>query len=43
VALGSLLDKPSLGLHWRQEYIKNIGKWNDDVFIVPDMSRVFSQ
>ncbi len=37
----AMLDKPTIGIHWPPEFIQVIGKWNDDVFIVPDMNRIF--
>jgi purine-binding chemotaxis protein CheW len=42
VSASAMLEKPSIGIHWRPEFIRHIGKWKDDVFIVPDMARIFN-
>jgi purine-binding chemotaxis protein CheW len=42
ISAAAMLEKPSIGIHWRPEFIRNIGKWKDDVFIVPDMARIFN-
>jgi len=37
-----LEDTPKIGMRWRPEFIRCIGKRNNDFIIVPDMGRIFS-
>jgi purine-binding chemotaxis protein CheW len=38
----ALESAPSLGMRWRAEFIRSIGKRGDDFIIVLDMDRVFA-
>ena len=42
VAASALRDTPKLGMRWRPEFIRCIGKRGDDFMIVLDIARVFS-
>jgi purine-binding chemotaxis protein CheW len=42
IAADALLDKPNIGIHWPPEFIRTVGKWKGDVFVVPDMNRIFN-
>jgi purine-binding chemotaxis protein CheW len=38
----ALEDAPKIGMHWRPEFIRFIGKWKDDFVVVPNMERIFN-
>src|SRR6266851_2974018 len=42
VAAASLAQTPRIGMRWRPEYIRCIGKRDDDFIIVLDIARIFS-
>jgi purine-binding chemotaxis protein CheW len=42
VAAASLQETPRLGLQWRPEFIRCIGKRGDDFMVVLDIARVFA-
>jgi purine-binding chemotaxis protein CheW len=42
VAASSLQETPKLGMRWRPEFIRCIGKRGDDFMVVLDISRIFS-
>ena len=39
---GQLRPAPQVGMRWQPEFIKAIGKWNDDFIVVPDLERIFN-
>lgn len=41
LAASSLEETPRIGMRWRAEFIRCIGKRNDGFVIVPDMRRIF--
>ena len=42
LSMASLRDAPRVGMHWRTEYIKYIGKWKDGFIIGPNIERIFN-
>ena len=34
---------PAVGHGWPQDYVRGIGKWQDDFVLLPDLATVFSQ
>lgn len=42
MSAASLEEAPRIGMHWRPEFIRFIGKWKDDFVVVPNMERIFS-
>lgn len=42
IAPTAITDTPRIGMRWRPEFIRCIGKRSDDFIIVPDMGRIFS-
>lgn len=40
---GSLEEAPSIGLRWRREHIRHVGKRGEDLIIVLDVDRIFSE
>ena len=38
----SMEEAPKIGMHWRPEFIRFIGKWKDDFVVVPNMERIFN-
>ncbi len=42
VAASALQDAPKVGMRWRPEFIRCIGKRGDDFMVVLDIARVFS-
>ena len=42
LAPSSLADVPKVGMRWRPEYIRFIGKRGNDFIVVPDIARVLS-
>jgi len=39
---GQIEDPPKIGARWRTEFIRGIGKRNDEFIIILDVARVFS-
>jgi purine-binding chemotaxis protein CheW len=39
---GQIQDPPKLGTRWRSEFIRGIGKRNDEFVIIMDIDRIFS-
>lgn len=39
---GSIEKAPDLGMRWRPEFVKAIGKNNGQFIIIPDLDRIFS-
>ncbi|WP_404400462.1 chemotaxis protein CheW [Pelagibacterium halotolerans] len=37
----SIEEAPRVGMRWRPEYVKGIGKRGEDFIIIPDMGRIF--
>jgi len=37
----SIEDAPKVGMRWRSEYVRGIGKRGDEFIIIPDMGRIF--
>jgi len=33
---------PGLGMRWRQDYVRRIGRKGDDPIIIPDLARIFA-
>lgn len=42
IAGASIEDAPEIGMSWRAEFIKGIGKRGDDFIIIPDIDRIFA-
>jgi len=42
LAPSSLAEVPRVGMRWRPEYIRFIGKRGDDFIVVPDIARILS-
>ncbi|CAH2601883.1 Positive regulator of CheA protein activity (CheW) [Rhodovastum atsumiense] len=42
ISAASLEKPPPVGMHWRPEFIRFIGKHRDGFVIVPDMDRLFT-
>ncbi|WP_161915588.1 chemotaxis protein CheW [Methylosinus sp. C49] len=38
----SLGPAPRIGMRWRPELVKHIGRWKDDFLVVPDIERIFN-
>ncbi|MBZ0164106.1 MAG: chemotaxis protein CheW [Notoacmeibacter sp.] len=41
IETASIEEAPKVGMRWRPEYVKGIGKRGDDFIIFPDMGRIF--
>ena len=41
IAGASIQDAPRVGMRWRPEFVRGIGKRGDDFIIIPDMGRIF--
>jgi purine-binding chemotaxis protein CheW len=41
IETASIEDAPKVGMRWRAEYVRGIGKRNGDFIIIPDMGRIF--
>lgn len=37
----SIEDAPKVGMRWRSEYVRGIGKRGDEFIIIPDVGRIF--
>lgn len=42
IAAGALEEAPRIGMRWRPEFIRFIGKRRDDFIVVPDLNRVLN-
>lgn len=42
LAAATLADAPRIGMRWRPEFIRCVGRRGDDFIIVPDLGRIFS-
>lgn len=42
IAAGALEEAPRIGMRWRPEFIRYIGKRRDDFIVVPDLNRVLN-
>lgn len=42
LAAGSLEDAPRIGMRWRQDFIRGIGKRDSDFIIVPNLPRILN-
>lgn len=42
ISAAALEDAPKIGMHWRPEFIRFIGKWKDDFVVVPNMERILN-
>jgi len=42
IAPAAVADTPRIGMRWRPEFIRCIGKRDDEFIIVPDLGRIFS-
>ncbi len=42
IPAASMEEAPKIGMHWRPEFIRFIGKWKDDFVVVPNMERIFN-
>jgi len=40
--LASVEEAPKIGMRWRADYVRGIGKRGDDFIIIPNMDRIFS-
>ncbi len=38
----SIEDTPDIGMRWRPDFIKGIGKRGQDFIVIPDIVRIFS-
>ena len=43
IEAASIEDAPKVGMRWRPEFVKAIGKRNGGFIIIPDLGRIFSQ
>ncbi len=43
VAAGSLGDTPQIGMRWRSEFVRCIGKHGEDFLIVLDVEKIFAE
>src|SRR5690606_17029051 len=41
IAGASIQDAPRVGIRWRPEFVRGIGKRGDDFIIIPDIRRIF--
>jgi purine-binding chemotaxis protein CheW len=41
IETGAIEEAPRVGMRWRPEYVRGIGKHNGDFIIIPDMGRIF--
>jgi purine-binding chemotaxis protein CheW len=42
LSVSSLGPAPRIGMRWRPEFVKFIGRWKDDFIVVPDIERIFN-
>ena len=42
IEAATIEEAPKVGMRWRPEYIRGIGKRGDDFIIIPDMGRIFT-
>ncbi|MGE0743679.1 MAG: chemotaxis protein CheW [Rhodospirillales bacterium] len=42
IAAAALEQAPRIGMRWRQDFIRYIGKWNDEFIVVPDINRILN-
>ena len=42
VAAASTEEAPRIGMHWRADFIRRIGKRNNDFVVIPNMERIFA-
>lgn len=42
IAAAALEETPRIGMRWQPEFIRCIGKRNDEFIIVPDIARIFT-
>jgi purine-binding chemotaxis protein CheW len=38
----TLQTAPLVGMRWQPEFVKSIGKWNEDFIVVPNLERIFN-
>lgn len=41
IELATIEEAPRVGMRWRTEYVRGIGKRGEDFVIIPDMGRIF--
>jgi purine-binding chemotaxis protein CheW len=41
IETSAIEEAPKVGMRWRPEYVRGIGKRNGDFIIIPDMARIF--
>jgi purine-binding chemotaxis protein CheW len=41
IETSAIEEAPKIGMRWRSEYVRGIGKRNGDFIIIPDMGRIF--
>ncbi len=42
IEMSSVEDAPKVGMRWRPEYVRGIGRRGDEFIIIPDMGRIFT-
>lgn len=42
IELASVEEAPKIGMRWRSDYVRGIGKRAEDFIIIPNMDRIFS-
>jgi purine-binding chemotaxis protein CheW len=42
IGAASIEDAPEIGMNWRSEFVKGIGKRGNDFIIIPDIARIFA-
>lgn len=42
IEAATIEDAPKIGMRWRPEYVRGIGKRGDEFIIVPDMGKIFA-
>ena len=43
IGVSSIEDTPDIGMRWRPEFIKGIGKHGGEFIVIPNMARIFAQ
>jgi purine-binding chemotaxis protein CheW len=41
IEAADIREAPRVGMRWRPEFIKGVGRWNGDFIIIPNLERIF--
>ncbi len=41
IEAADIREAPRVGMRWRPEFVKGIGRWNGDFIVIPDLGRIF--